>query len=131
MIEKYGSYGDEFWVDARGVKPLTAEDLAPIHPDVTDKKIVVDLSHQTLSCYEGKDEVLFTRVSTGAKYNSEGQIVDNWSTPVGDYHGDKRGLWRCSDGRRYLCANWGINYGQASNKKLMKRRYNYKIWHRH
>jgi hypothetical protein len=86
MVEKYGSYGDEFWADARGVKPLTAEDLAPIHPDVTDKKIVVDLSHQTLSCYEGKDEVLFTRVSTGAKYNSEGQIVDNWSTPVGDYH---------------------------------------------
>jgi hypothetical protein len=86
VIEKHGSYGDMFWADARGFRPITAEDIAPISPDVTEKKIVVDLTHQTLSCYEGKQEVLFSRVSTGAKFNSEGQAVDAWSTPTGLYH---------------------------------------------
>ena len=86
VIEKYGSYGDMFWVDARAFRPITAEELSPISPDVSDKKIVVDLTHQTLSCYEGKSEVLFSRVSTGAKFNSDGVAVDAWSTPVGQYH---------------------------------------------
>jgi lipoprotein-anchoring transpeptidase ErfK/SrfK len=86
VIEKHGSYGDMFWADARAFRPITADEIAPINPDVADKRVVVDVTHQTLSCYEGKSEVLFSRVSTGAKYNSEGIAVDAWSTPVGLYH---------------------------------------------
>ena len=86
VIEKNGSYGDMFWADARAFRPLTVEDISPINPGVEDKRIVVDVTHQTLSCYEGKREVLFSRVSTGAKFNSEGVAVDAWSTPIGDYH---------------------------------------------
>jgi Uncharacterized protein conserved in bacteria len=86
VIEKHGSYGDMFWADARAFRQITTDELSPISPDVTDKKVVVDLTHQTLSCYEGKREVLFSRVSTGAKFNSEGQAVDAWSTPTGLYH---------------------------------------------
>lgn len=86
LSEKHGSYGDEFWADGRAFKILTPEDLSPIHPDVTDKRIVVDLSHQTVSCYEGKDEILYTLVSTGAKYNIYGEVVDNWATPIGENH---------------------------------------------
>jgi len=86
VLEKHGSYGDEFWADARAFKPITEQDIAPISPEVEDKKIIVDLTHQTLSCFEGKREILYTRVSTGAKFNSEGVAVDAWSTPVGDYH---------------------------------------------
>jgi lipoprotein-anchoring transpeptidase ErfK/SrfK len=52
---------------------------------VEDKKIVVDLTHQSLSCYEGNREVMYTRVSTGAK-DLNGNFVEKWSTPVGDYH---------------------------------------------
>ncbi len=86
VLEKHGSYGDEFWADGRAFKILTPDDLSPIHPNVTEKRIEVDLSHQTVSCYEGNDEILFTLVSTGAKYNIDGKAVDNWATPVGENH---------------------------------------------
>lgn len=86
VIEKYGTYGDEFWADARAFKPIFPEDIMPISPEVTDKYIQVDINHQTLSCFENGQEILFTRVSTGAKYNYEGLRVDNWETPAGDYH---------------------------------------------
>lgn len=86
VIERHGSYGDTFWADARAFKPLTKEDVAPIRPEIADKKIIVDVNHQTVSCYEGNTEIRFCRVSTGAKYDMYGNVVDNWSTPLGDYH---------------------------------------------
>ncbi len=86
VLEKHGSYGDIFWADARAFKPLAPEDLTPINPDRTDKRIVVDLTHQSMSCYEGNSEILYSVVSTGAKFNSEGQPVEAWATPVGDNH---------------------------------------------
>ena len=85
FYEKHGGYGDLFWADARAFRPITAEELSPINPGVAEKKIVVDLTHQTLSCFEGTQEVLFTRVSTGAR-DLQGNFVENWATPVGDYH---------------------------------------------
>jgi hypothetical protein len=87
--ELYGTYGDIFWVPGEALRPLPADEFAPIHPDVTDKTVVVDVTHQTLSCLEGKDEIYFTRVSTGAKFDAEGNAVDKWSTPVGPHH-----IWR-------------------------------------
>jgi hypothetical protein len=83
--ERHGGYGDLFWADARAFRQITPEDISPINPDVEDKKIVVDLTHQTLSCYEGSSEVMFTRVSTGAR-DLQGNFVEDWATPVGDYH---------------------------------------------
>lgn len=90
VIEKHGSPGDTFWADARAFTPITPEDISPISPGNNDKFISIDLNHQTMSCYENGREILFSRVSTGAKYNSEGQPVDKWSTPVGDYHSVNR-----------------------------------------
>lgn len=90
VIEKHGSYGDAFWADARAFKPITPDDIAPITPNETNKYITIDLNHQTMSCFENDKEILFARVSTGAKYNSEGQPVDKWSTPPGDYHSVNR-----------------------------------------
>jgi len=84
--ELYGSYGDRFWADAAGFRPLTKEDTAPISPDVEDKKIIVDTTYQILSCYERNSEVYFCRVSTGAKFNDVGQRVDKWATPPGTHH---------------------------------------------
>ena len=49
--EKYG-YGEMFWAPAEALRPLIDDDLSPISPDVNVKKIIVDLSHQTLSAYE-------------------------------------------------------------------------------
>lgn len=89
VSEPYGSYGDVFWAAAEAFRPLTPEDIAPIHPEVEDKRVVVDVRYQTLSCYEGGQEVYFCRVSTGAKFNAEGKSVEKWATPVG-----RHPIWR-------------------------------------
>ncbi|HSQ26194.1 MAG TPA: L,D-transpeptidase [Anaerolineales bacterium] len=76
---------DMLWVAAEAFRPITKEEFLPISPDVTDKRVVVDVSHQTLSCYEGNREVFFCRVSTGAKYDMYGNPVDKWATPLGSH----------------------------------------------
>jgi hypothetical protein len=76
----YG-YGDIFWAEGAAFRPLTEEDVAPIHPEVDPniKKVYVDATseYQTLSCFEGTTEVFFCRVSTGYK-------SDTYSTPLGE-----------------------------------------------
>jgi len=89
IVERYGSYGDMFWARAEGFRPLTPEDITPISPEVEDKRIVADVTYQTLRCYEGNTEVYFCRVSTGAKYDAQGRPVDTWATPVGTFP-----IWR-------------------------------------
>ena len=89
VIEKYGSYGDVLWGAAQAFRPITAEEIAPISPDVGEKRIVVDITYQTLSCYEGQSEVHFARISSGALYNSDGQKVSTWATPFGKFT-----IWR-------------------------------------
>lgn len=76
---------DLLWVDARAFRPILAEELEPINPEVEDKQIVVDVLHQTLSCFEGASEVYFCRASTGAKFDMYGNVVDKWATPVGKH----------------------------------------------
>ncbi len=83
VTERYGSYGDTFWALAEAFRPLTPDELAPITPEVHDKRIVVDVTYQTAACYEGKTEVYFCRVSTGAKYDAYGNPTDEWATPIG------------------------------------------------
>ncbi|HEX2978794.1 MAG TPA: L,D-transpeptidase family protein [Anaerolineaceae bacterium] len=87
--EQYGSYGDVFWAAAEAFRPITPEDIAPIHPEIAEKKIVVDLNHQVLSCFEGQQEVYFCRISSGAKFDAQGNAVDKWATPVGPHP-----IWR-------------------------------------
>ncbi len=78
--------GDIFWADGAGLKILTEEEVAPISPDVdpNEKIIRVDLTYQTLGCFEGQTEVYFCRISSGAEFNASGEAVDNWKTPTGD-----------------------------------------------
>ncbi len=76
---------DMLWADAAAFRPITSEDIAPIDPGMPDKQVVVDVIHQTLSCFEGSQEVYFCRVSTGAKFDMYGNAVDKWSTPVGQH----------------------------------------------
>lgn len=87
--EKYGTFGDIFWARAEAFRPLTASDLTPIHPEVEEKRVEVDVTYQTMACYEGNREVYFCRVSTGGKYDAEGNPTDTWSTPVGPHS-----IWR-------------------------------------
>jgi len=73
-----GSYGDVYWAEGAAFRPLTAEEVAPINPDVdpNDKKVVVNVTNQILSCFEGEKEVYFCRVSTG--------VGGDAATPLGD-----------------------------------------------
>jgi len=75
LSEKYGALPDYYWVDARACRPITAEEVSPIHPDVGDKHVLVNLQTQTLHCFEGSQEVYFCEVSTG--YVRDGK----WLTP--------------------------------------------------
>ena len=83
LNEKYGS-GDVFWGQAEAFRPLTVEEVAPISPEVQDKRIVVRVWDQTMSCFEGDIEVYFAKISSGALYDAWGQRVDAWATPVGE-----------------------------------------------
>jgi lipoprotein-anchoring transpeptidase ErfK/SrfK len=87
--EKYGTFGDFFWVAAESLRPVTAEEMAPLRPEVENKRVQVDLLHQTLSAYEGQSEVYFCQVSTGGKYDKDGNPSDKWATPVGEHT-----IWR-------------------------------------
>ena len=83
LNEKYGS-GDVFWGQAEAFRPITTEEIIPINPDVSDKRIIVNIDKQTLSCMEGNTEVHFARISSGALYDAWGNRVDAWETPVGE-----------------------------------------------
>jgi lipoprotein-anchoring transpeptidase ErfK/SrfK len=84
-----GSYGDLLWGEASAFRPLTPEDVAPISLDVdpVSKKVVVDRTenYQTLSCYEGSQEVYFCRVSTGQYRDVYGNPVTEYLTPLGEH----------------------------------------------
>ena len=83
--ERYGNPGDLFWANAEALRPITEEETSPIHPDAADKRGVVNLLRQTFTCYEGKTEVYFCRISSGAKFDAEGNAVNVWATPVGPH----------------------------------------------
>jgi lipoprotein-anchoring transpeptidase ErfK/SrfK len=76
--ERYGSYGDIFWADGAAFRILTNDDVAPLSPDVdpNEKTVKVNITYETLSCYEGKREVYFCRVSSG---------FEDKFTPLGDH----------------------------------------------
>lgn len=85
LKQLYGAHDDAYWVDATVCRQITPEEVSTIHPDAENKHIVVDLNYQTLSCYEGSQEVFFARVTTGG-YNYD---EEKWLTPLGTHT-----IWR-------------------------------------
>jgi hypothetical protein len=85
LNQKFGTYGDMFWAPAEALKPIRAEDISPLSPEVENKKVVVNVTRQTMTCYEDDREVYYCRVSTGAKFDYLGNAVDAWSTPLGPH----------------------------------------------
>jgi len=96
--ERYGNPGDLFWADGTAFRPLSQDDLSPIHPEIdpATKKIIVNLNYQTLSCQEGEHEVYFCRVSTGIQENS---------TPLGEH-----AIWRKLISVRMSASTTGASY---------------------
>ena len=89
LSDRYGSFGDFFWAAAEAFRPLQADEQSPIHPEVEDKLVVVDLTYQSLSCMEGNNEVYYCRVSTGPKLSAKENPNGRWATPLG-----KHTIWR-------------------------------------
>ena len=84
--ELFGTYGDIVYADGRAIRRITDEEIAPIRPEVENKRIYVNLTYQTLTCYENDVEVYFCRISSGALYGLDGIISDNYTTPTGNHY---------------------------------------------
>jgi hypothetical protein len=80
LTQKYGALPDKFWTDAAFCRPISPEELTPISPEVTNKKMVIRLNHQNLSCYEDGREVFYTEISGGLK-----RADGTWRTPLGQH----------------------------------------------
>jgi hypothetical protein len=65
-------------------RPITAEEIAPISPEVEDKIIRVNLWRQELSAYESGVEVYYCRISSGYAYYRDDQRY--WYPPVGSWY---------------------------------------------
>ena len=89
LNERYGSYGDIFWADATAFRVVTQEEIAPINPEAADKKVLVNINQQSLTCFESNNEVFFCRVATGRKLDDYGNPVDTLATPTGTHW-----IWR-------------------------------------
>jgi hypothetical protein len=83
LSEKVGSFPDFFYARAEACRLIPPEEMTVLSPDIEDKKIIVNLTRQTLSAYENGREVYFCRVATGPK------LSEGWSTPPGDHP-----IWR-------------------------------------
>ncbi len=87
LEQKVPAIPDTYWVDAAVCRRITSEETAPIHPDVPDKHVLVDIDKQNLYCYEGNEEVYFAKITSGT-WSSED---DRWLTPLGVHT-----IWRKS-----------------------------------
>ncbi len=86
--ERYG-FGDVFWADAKAFRPLTFHEVEPLNPSVEEKRVVINVNRQELSCYEGKQEIHFCRVSTGVQLDPQEESSDEAITPLGPHP-----IWR-------------------------------------
>jgi hypothetical protein len=72
------------WIRAEHVRRIPPSELAPISPDVPNKRIEIDLEKQIVRAYEGDLVVLETLTSTGPYLRTEsGQRI--FGTPAGDW----------------------------------------------
>jgi hypothetical protein len=87
--ERYGGYGDIFWADGRGLRMIEPHELTSISPGVEEKKVLVNLTYQSLQCFEGQREVYYCKISSGPRYRPQPDSSLVWSTPPGPHP-----IWR-------------------------------------
>jgi lipoprotein-anchoring transpeptidase ErfK/SrfK len=77
----------EYFVAAQHLRPVRAEELTPLSPEVPpdQKRIEVSLTQQKLKAYEGEKVVLETRISSGMPKRGSAP-KDNTETPRGTFH---------------------------------------------
>jgi hypothetical protein len=95
------------WVPAAYVRLITPEEIAPISPEIADKKVVVDRFSQTVNLYENNVLVKTVKTSTGAK-----KADGNYTTAPGTFNGLEKRMTRKMAGGAgaYAYATPGIGY---------------------
>lgn len=74
------------WVLATDIRRLSRRELAPIRPFAGARRIEIDLSRQTVTCYEGERPVFTTRCASGmGKRVREDGTEEDLSTPEGNH----------------------------------------------
>ena len=53
------------WVKAEHLRIVPAQEMTTLSPDVTNKRILIELGKQWLTCFEGQDAVFDTRIASG------------------------------------------------------------------
>lgn len=75
----------KMYAPAEHLRPVAPDEFAPLAPGVPDKSIVVTLSEQMLTAYEGQRGVFRARISSGRNFfGPEGTTVGSL-TPAGEH----------------------------------------------
>lgn len=75
-----------YYVPGSAVRLLSAAEVAPISPQVTDKRIQIDTTAETITAFEYDRPVFTTRISSGGSFG-DGK---DFRTPLGDYRIDRK-----------------------------------------
>ena len=59
------TWGDVHWVKAEHLRIIPPQEMTPLSPEVKDKRILIELGKQWLTCFEGQDAVFDTRIASG------------------------------------------------------------------
>jgi L,D-transpeptidase-like protein len=93
------------WIQGEHVRRVTAEEIAPLSPEVADKRIEVDLAKQTFQCFENGVKVVDVLCSTGPYLRTEnGRRI--YGTPAGDWAVIRKRLTRHMAGDDFASADF-------------------------
>ena len=73
------------YAPAEAFRIISADEITPLSPGAEKKRVVVDLSEQALSAFEGKAEVFRAKISSGALFFGEDGKTLTSGTPGGDH----------------------------------------------
>lgn len=76
---------DYYYVPATAVRPIRPSELAPLSPDVTEKRIEINLTRQTVKALEGERSVFKVSTSTGRMFPRADGGWDDFRTPTGEF----------------------------------------------
>ncbi len=75
---------ETYYAPAHTMRRIPPHELTPISPTVTNKRIEINTTAQTIAAYEGDDLKLKTLMSSGRRYSdSEGNLLGDFRTPYG------------------------------------------------
>ena len=80
-------YKKIYYVPASAIRIVPASELTPITPLVTDKRILIDTTAQTITALAGGRRLFVTQISSGGNFGPD----QDFRTPLGEYQiGRKR-----------------------------------------